>query len=211
MISHQNAQRAPRHAPLTLAPTPRTHREPDTLSVAAPSDTDDRISVAALQAAADGLHALAATTRNAAEALLSGVPPRSMWTRCRVARSRAGTSAHVTTCESSPLLAEITRQVVAAHGLSQVVTVIPERSTDFVVGRDIREPVDLIVSEIVDCGLIGEGLLPTIRHARTHLLTEGGQLIRSRARLVGCLLESDEIVNLNRVTPARAGSPPRCC
>jgi type II protein arginine methyltransferase len=115
--------------------------------------------------------------------------------------ARAG-AARVTTCEANPLLAEIARKVVDAHGLSDVITVIPKRSTDLRVGVELERPADLVVSEIVDCGLIGEGLLPTMRHVREHLLAPGGQLLPRSGRLLGFLIESKVITGLNRVTHA---------
>ncbi len=107
----------------------------------------------------------------------------------------------VTTCEADPVLAEIACRVVEQHGLSDVITVLPRMSTDLRVGVDLP-PADLIVSEIVDCGLIGEGILPTIRHARTHLLARGGTLLPERGRLVGALVDSAVIAGLNRVSTA---------
>ena len=114
---------------------------------------------------------------------------------------RAG-AASVTTCEENPLLAEITRQVVAANGLSAQIEVIGKRSTGLRVGRDVAAPFDLIVAEVVDCGLIGEGILPTVAHARRHLLADGGRLIPTSARLMACLLDSEVCARLNRVQAA---------
>jgi type II protein arginine methyltransferase len=111
---------------------------------------------------------------------------------------RAG-AAMVTTCEVNPVLAELTRQIVARHGLSDVITVIPRQSTDLRVGVDLPRRADLIVTEIVDCGLVGEGLLPTVRHAREHLLGPDGQLIPESARMVGALVGGEAIERLNRV------------
>lgn len=108
-------------------------------------------------------------------------------------------AAKVTTCEVNPLLAEIARQLIDAHGMSDVITVVPKMSTDLVVGRDLERPADLIVSEIVDCGLIGEGLLPTMRHARAELLAEDGRLLPEGATMFGFLIESPVVVGLNRV------------
>lgn len=108
----------------------------------------------------------------------------------------------VTTCEANPLLAEIARQVIEAHGLSDVITVVPKMSTALRVGEDLDQPVELVVSEIVDCGLIGEGLLPTIRHARAHLLRPGGQLLPRAATLRGALVDSAAVSRLNRVSTA---------
>lgn len=118
-----------------------------------------------------------------------------------MAAARAG-AGRVFTCEMNPILAEIARQVVAEHGLSGVVTVIDRPSTELRLGRELDRPVDVLISEIVDCGVIGEGLLPSIRHARNDLLAEGGMMLPSAARLYGRVVSSQAVLNLNRVTTA---------
>ncbi|MBZ4018702.1 hypothetical protein CCS38_23780 [Streptomyces purpurogeneiscleroticus] len=118
-----------------------------------------------------------------------------------MATVRAGAS-HVYTCEANPLLAEIARQTVAANGMSDAITVLNTLSTDLEVGRDLPRKADVLVSEIVDCGLIGEGLLPTVRHAREHLLRPGGLMMPVSARLHGRLIRSGAMVELNRVQEA---------
>ncbi|MEV4741119.1 50S ribosomal protein L11 methyltransferase [Streptomyces sp. NPDC049555] len=118
-----------------------------------------------------------------------------------MAAVRAG-AAHVYTCEENPLLAEIARQTIAGHGMSDAVTVLGKRSTELEVGRDLERRVDVLVSEIVDCGLIGEGLLPSVRDARARLLAPGGLMMPVAARLYGQLIESETVVGLNRVTGA---------
>lgn len=118
-----------------------------------------------------------------------------------MAAARAG-AGRVITCEMNPILAEIARQVVAEHGLSDVITVIGRPSNELRMGRDIDRPVDVLISETVDCGLIGEGLLPSVRHAREHLLAPGGTMIPSAARLYGRLVSSPAVRNLNQATTA---------
>ncbi|MGC5344778.1 50S ribosomal protein L11 methyltransferase [Streptomyces sp. DT171] len=118
-----------------------------------------------------------------------------------MAAARAGAS-RVITCELNPLLAEVARQVVDAHGFADVITVIGKPSTQLEIGRDLDGPVDVLVSEIIDCGLIGEGLLPTIRHARTGLLKPDGVMLPAAARLHGRLVSSEEVLRLNQVTTA---------
>ncbi|MFB7514504.1 50S ribosomal protein L11 methyltransferase [Streptomyces sp. NPDC056144] len=115
--------------------------------------------------------------------------------------ARAG-AARVISCEANPVMAEIATQVVASHGLSDVIQVVPRMSSDLVVGRDLERPADVIVSEIVDCGLIGEGIMPTMRHARAHLLAPGGVLMPPSARVYGTLVQSPVIANLNRADRA---------
>ncbi|WP_237532282.1 50S ribosomal protein L11 methyltransferase [Streptomyces sp. SID8352] len=111
---------------------------------------------------------------------------------------RAG-ARHVYSCETNPLMVEVARQVVAAEGYADRVTVLPCRSDELVVGRDLPRRADALVSEIVDCGLIGEGILPSVRHARRELLAPDGVMLPRRARLLGSLLHSENAMNLNRV------------
>lgn len=118
-----------------------------------------------------------------------------------MAAARAG-AGRVITCEMNPILAEIARQVVAEHGLSDVITVIDRPSTELRLGWDLDRPVDVLISEIVDCGIIGEGLLPSVRHARDHLLAVDGTMLPSAARLYGRVVSSRAVLNLNQATTA---------
>ncbi|WP_441249460.1 50S ribosomal protein L11 methyltransferase [Kitasatospora sp. McL0602] len=109
---------------------------------------------------------------------------------------------HVYSCEANPVMAEIARQVVADHGFADSITVLGTFSTDLVVGRDLPGRVDAVISEIVDCGLIGEGLLPSVRHARESLLRPGGVMLPRAARVLGSLVQSEVAAGLNRVDNA---------
>src|SRR5262249_36770306 len=112
--------------------------------------------------------------------------------------ARAG-AGHVTSCETNPLLAEVATQIVAAHGMSDVITVLPKRSTDLVVGQDLPRPADVIVAEVGGCGLRGEGGLPTRAPARQHLLAAGGALVPRTGRLLGALVQSPAAARMNGV------------
>lgn len=112
-------------------------------------------------------------------------------------------AAHVTSCEADPLLAAVARQVIHSNGLSDSITIIAARSTELSVGCGLDEPADLIVTEIVDCGLIGEGLLPTLRHARRCLLKPGGRLVPHAARLTGAVLSCPSARRLNCIQAAQ--------
>jgi type II protein arginine methyltransferase len=114
---------------------------------------------------------------------------------------RAG-AGKVTTCEANPALAELTRQITTANGMAAVIDVVTMHSTDMRVGHELSSPADFVVSEIVDCGLIGEGLLPTLHHARRELLAPGGELVPQGGRILACLVESEAISRLNRVQHA---------
>ncbi len=108
----------------------------------------------------------------------------------------------VITCEANPVLAELARQIVARHGLADIITVVPKLSADLRIGVDLPRKADLIVAEIVDCGLVGEGLLATIQHARSQLMVPGGLLIPGSGRIIGALVDSRAVDGLNRVSSA---------
>ncbi|CAK0835186.1 unnamed protein product, partial [Prorocentrum cordatum] len=76
---------------------------------------------------------------------------------------------HVFTAEGEPGLAEAARHVVEDNGYSDKITVLPALSTELQVGyacraedqrRSIPCRADVLVAEIFDTGLVGEGVLP---------------------------------------------------
>ncbi len=82
--------------------------------------------------------------------------------------ARAGAS-HVYACEANPMLAATAREIVAANGLTDKVTVFPVHSGKLERERDLGGGAELIVSEIFSDNLLGEGVLPALRHARAEL------------------------------------------
>ena len=107
--------------------------------------------------------------------------------------ARAGAK-HVYTCEQQPLIAEAAKQVIADNGLSDRVTVISKWSHEIVVGVDIPEPADVVISEIVDTVLLGEGALATLTHAMGALAKPEARAIPERGTLMAQLVESEKLV-----------------
>jgi type II protein arginine methyltransferase len=112
------------------------------------------------------------------------------------ARHGAG---RVVSCEGVAPVAEIAEQVVRRNGYGDRISVVGKWSTDLVVGVDLPARADVLVTEVIDCGLVGEAIVPTIRHAREHLLVEGAAIVPARATLYAQLVESVELGRLNRV------------
>jgi hypothetical protein len=101
--------------------------------------------------------------------------------------ARAGAK-HVYTCEMETLIADAARENIAKNGFEDRITVIAKSSTELVVGEDLPEPVDLLVSEIVDNGLLRESLLPVLEDARTRLVKPAATVIPSCAAMRGVLV-----------------------
>jgi precorrin-6B methylase 2 len=111
--------------------------------------------------------------------------------------ARAGAK-HVYTCEQQPLIAQAAKKVIKENGLSDRITVIPKMSHDLIVGVDIPEPADVVISEIVDTMLLGEGALATLVDAMHRLAKPNARAIPERGTLKAQLVQSEELVNLWR-------------
>lgn len=112
------------------------------------------------------------------------------------ARHGAG---HVVSCEGVAPVAEVAERIVERNGYGDRISIVRKWSTELVVGRDLPAPADVLVTEVVDCGLVGEGIVPTVRHARESLLADGATIIPARATLYAQPIESVELHRLNHV------------
>ncbi len=107
----------------------------------------------------------------------------------------------VTACEVSVPLADAARQVVADNGFADRITVIGKSSKSLVVGKDMARPADIIVSEIVDVGLLREGVLETLSHATQGLAVPGAMMIPASAEILAVVVE---VPALRQVNPLSA-------
>lgn len=104
--------------------------------------------------------------------------------------ARAGAK-HVFTCEANKSLANKAREIVALNGYSDVITVIGKKSTELKIGEDMSERADILVSEILDECLLGEGVVPSVYHARQQLVKEDACVIPAAATIYAALVESE--------------------
>ena len=111
--------------------------------------------------------------------------------------ARAG-AAHVYACEAQPLIAEAAMRVIAQNGLSDRITVIPRASQDIEIGIDLPRRADVVVSEIVDTMLLGEGALATLDDAMRRLAAPGARTVPERGRVLAQPVESDALMALWR-------------
>ena len=89
---------------------------------------------------------------------------------------RAGAE-RVITCEENPAVARMAQENIRINGAADKISVIARNSRDLQIGDDLDGPVDVVVSEIVDNALLGEGVLATHRDVVKRLLRPGGQVI----------------------------------
>lgn len=112
--------------------------------------------------------------------------------------ARAG-AAHVYACEGNPLLAKLAEDIIDSNGLGDKITIIAKHSTDLKIGRDMPRKADILVTEIFDNALIGEGALPTIDHAWRELLAPDAHVIPEGATLYAALTSSPHYTRYHKV------------
>jgi len=111
---------------------------------------------------------------------------------------RAGAE-RVTAVEMDPTLADVARQIISDNGMSDKIDVLHNVSLELKVGRDLPAA-DLIVSEILDTGLLGEGVLPTLRHAAHYLKKKDGLMLPAGASVYARLFELPRLRPVNPVS-----------
>lgn len=70
-------------------------------------------------------------------------------------------------------MVRIARHVISKNGFSEVIRVVPKRSTEMTT-EDMICRANILVTEVFDTELIGEGALVTFAHAHKYLLEVGG-------------------------------------
>jgi type II protein arginine methyltransferase len=102
--------------------------------------------------------------------------------------ARAGAE-HVYACEQDVRLATTAREIIAKNGLSDKITVLHANSNQLDRDKDLGGGVNLVVSEIFDSNLLGEGVLASLRDARQRLCLPEATFLPGKASIRGALVE----------------------
>ncbi|OWM86439.1 hypothetical protein CDL15_Pgr021526 [Punica granatum] len=105
----------------------------------------------------------------------------------------------VTACESYLPMVKLMRKVVHINGMGRKISIINKRSDEVRVGVDIDSRADVLVSEILDSELLGEGLIPTLQHAHDMLLVENPLSVPYKATVFGQLVECKYLQKLHNL------------
>lgn len=98
-------------------------------------------------------------------------------------------------CEMSKTMYEMGLDVLKANKMEKLVHTIHKKSTEMKVGDDIPERVSLVVTETLDCGLLGEGILATVEHTWDNLLKPStDDMHQSNAKPVSKIIPAGAVV-----------------
>ncbi|VDD75783.1 unnamed protein product [Mesocestoides corti] len=118
--------------------------------------------------------------------------------------ARAGADS-VVACEAFAPVAKCARRIIAANGLKKKIKLICKHSTALEVSNDLPRKANVLVAELFDTELIGEGALETYRHAAEHLLTPDAILIPCKAKMYLQVVESPFLWSHNQIKPFGSG------
>lgn len=103
----------------------------------------------------------------------------------------------VTACEGFRPMIEVANRCMRANGLRERIRLIEKRSTDIQMDVDMTERANVLVTEVFDTELIGEGAISTFTHALDHLLTPDCYVIPDNATMYIQCVESIECFRWN--------------
>jgi len=106
----------------------------------------------------------------------------------------------ITACETFQPMVKCAREVIIHNQCQDKIKLIPKRSTDVTVGAtcDMNEKANILVTEVLDTELIGEGAIGTYNHAHKHLLTDDSISVPARATIFVQLVECPLSLSWNR-------------
>ncbi|XP_055685899.1 protein arginine N-methyltransferase 7 [Lutzomyia longipalpis] len=104
----------------------------------------------------------------------------------------------VVACEAFKPMADCAERIIARNGMSEKIKLIKLRSTEIKIGRDMEARANILVTEVFDTELIGEGAIDIFRHAHRNLLEPGATVIPHFARIYAQVVESPLVAAFNK-------------
>ncbi|KAM4618369.1 protein arginine N-methyltransferase 7 [Polymixia lowei] len=103
-------------------------------------------------------------------------------------------------------MADAAQCIVEKNGFSDKMKIINKHSTEVTVGPDgdMQMRANVLVTELFDTELIGEGALPSYEHAHQNLVQEGCEAVPHRATVYAQLVESELLWSWAQLQPTEA-------
>ncbi|XP_026733899.1 protein arginine N-methyltransferase 7 [Trichoplusia ni] len=107
----------------------------------------------------------------------------------------------IVACEAFKPMAECCAKILQINGVADKITLIPKRSTELTVGEegDMKEKANILVTEVFDTELIGEGALSTFSHAHKCLLEEDCIVVPDSAVIYAQVVECPTLWKWNKL------------
>jgi type III protein arginine methyltransferase len=103
----------------------------------------------------------------------------------------------VTACETFKPMIQVAKKCIEANGMQNKIKIIEKHSTDISIGEDMPERANVLVAEVFDTELIGEGAIRTFKHALDNLLVKDCYVIPDNATIHVQVVESSMLYKMN--------------
>lgn len=105
----------------------------------------------------------------------------------------------VTACEAFRPMADCAEKIIEHNGVRHCINIIKKRSTDILVGKngDMPKRANILVTEVFDTELIGEGAIGIFTHAHEHLLESDCIVVPDSATMYAQVVDSPFTLALN--------------
>uniref|UniRef100_A0AAY4CCM1 Protein arginine N-methyltransferase n=1 Tax=Denticeps clupeoides TaxID=299321 RepID=A0AAY4CCM1_9TELE len=100
-------------------------------------------------------------------------------------------------------MAEAASTIVKKNGFKDKIKIINKHSTEVTVGPggDMQTKANVLITELFDTELIGEGALPSYEHAHIHLVQKGCEAVPHRATVYAQLVQSEKLWSWAQLQP----------
>ncbi|XP_073415983.1 protein arginine N-methyltransferase 7-like isoform X3 [Dendrobates tinctorius] len=100
-------------------------------------------------------------------------------------------------------MADAAAQIVKVNGFGDKVKVINKHSTEVTLGPDgdMTRRANILITELFDTELIGEGALPSYEHAQHNLMQDRWEAVPHRATIYAQVVESRRLWSWNKLLP----------
>ncbi|KAL4702422.1 hypothetical protein ACJJTC_003047 [Scirpophaga incertulas] len=107
----------------------------------------------------------------------------------------------IVACEAFKPMAECCQKILQQNGVADKIMLIPKRSTELTVGEDgdMKKKANILVTEVFDTELIGEGALSTFTHAHQYLLEEDCIVVPDSAIIYAQVVECPTLQKWNKL------------
>ncbi|CAH1124850.1 unnamed protein product [Ceutorhynchus assimilis] len=107
----------------------------------------------------------------------------------------------VTACEAFKPMGQCALKIIELNGFKDCIRVVSKRSTELTVGPngDLSEKCNILVTEVFDTELIGEGALATFDHAHKYLLEKECVVVPDNATIYAQVVECPLAQNWNKL------------
>lgn len=105
-------------------------------------------------------------------------------------------------------MSEAARCIVEKNGFSNKIKIINKHSTEVTVGPDgdMQTKANVLITELFDTELIGEGALPSYEHAHRNLVQSGCEAVPHRATVYAQLVQSEALWSWAHLQPQTVGT-----